>query len=415
MRFASSLVALGLIACGTDVNDPAALPTAQNALPQTMVLDMTDPLLPGQPVTVTISGAPANRSITLVQTDGTVGSGVCPPPLGGECMDITAGSGYNLLPLPLRADANGDASFSGTLPAGIPSPQDWVFQAVALQAGSAFGSNTLERMVGAPDCIDDMAEDDDDATMATAAMAGVTSSGVACWDDAGDWYSFSAVAGDIFSGAIAYDDTTGDVDGNVYDDMGNVLSSADFSFTTPDPFDDFTVGADGTYYIEAFLDLNQDFDFTGTTYDLDFDVVTPMPCPVDVYEPNDDATMAVSLMPGNYPGLGGCYYPGAPVEDRLDWYTVDLLAGETLDLSIFFVDAEADMDLYLFDFAQVNADINTGFLERGFSSSDDEVVQHVAAADGTYWIAVRVFADGGSGIADGNVYDLDIVVTPPAP
>lgn len=412
MRTASFLAALSLAACGTDTIDAEVLPAAQNALPQTFTLDMTDPLIPGDPVSVSITGGPPNVNITLVQTDGQIAPGICPPQLSGECMDITGGpSGYNVLPLPLRTDANGDAVFNGTLPAGIPQPQDWVFQAV--HVGTLTASTPIARTVGFAPCVDDAFEDDDDPTTANAITAGSTTSATACPGDS-DWYSFSGLAGEVFSGDIAYDTTGGDVDGNMYDDAGTLLSAADFSFTTPDPFDDADIPADGTYYIEAFIDPAQPFT-NGSAYDLTFDLVTPADCVVDVYEPNDDSTVAVPLTAGSYTGLGACYYVGGTPEDRVDWYAVDVTAGNTLTADIFFTDAEGDTDLYLFDFMQTNADIDIDFLARGYTTTDDEQVTTDVTVDGTYYIAVRLFSDAGAGVRDGNDYDLTISIDPTPP
>jgi hypothetical protein len=140
------------------------------ALPQTMTLSVTAPLVPGEPVLVRVTGAPANAPLVLVQSDGVEAPGACPAPLAGDCLDITAGpSGYTLVPVPLTADPSGVAEFQGVLPAGVPAPQDWVLQAV--HVGSATGNRVADVQVCPADdqdcdtvaAVDDC--DDHDATV----------------------------------------------------------------------------------------------------------------------------------------------------------------------------------------------------------------------------------------------------------
>lgn len=387
-------------------------PVSQSALPQAFVLDMTDPLVPGSPVTVTVTGAPPNSALVLVQTDGVIGQGICPRALGGECMDITAGnSGYNLLPVPLNTDASGNATFSGRLPASIPRPQAWVFQAV--HVGSLTASTPIARDVNAGACVDDANEEDDDASAATPIVQGVASSGTICPGDT-DWYSFDGFAGDVFTGEVAFS-SGNDVDARLLDDAGVELERTTFNFSSPDVFEPTTLAADGTHYIEVLIDSAQPTISVGSTYDLSFELTTPDVCPVDLFEPNDTSFTATPIAPGFYPDLGGCFYIGQNPEDRYDWYELFVPAGNRLTVDLLFDDAEGDLDLYLFDVQPSNANIDNGFLERGWSSTDNERVRLDVMADTTFYVAARVFADAGVSVEDGNLYDLVIDVVPLSP
>lgn len=393
-----------LFACNT----PALSPVEQAPLPQTMVMDITDPLIPGGQVIVTITGAPPNSIIKLIRSDGGIGPGDCPPVLRGKCMDIAPGpGGYRVIGITMRASSTGIAQFLGTVPSYIPTPQVWSIQAVNVGNGQA--SNPLVRRMGIAPCVDDALEDNDDVATAKVLNPGDTTSAVACPGDA-DWYRFDALQGDYFEGSIAYDDISGDVDGTLYDVQGVPWSEADYNQTNPDPFDIFEIPADGTYFIETVLDPNQPFLISGSAYDLDVDVVQPDACPTDAFEPNDTSASAVPITEGSYPDLGACYYVGGFPEDRFDWYTLDVAAGNTITLSASFEHDEGDIDLYLFDFPQSNGAIDARYLRRSFSSSDDEYLTYDVTTTGTYYIGLRVFADDGTGIADGNRYDLDISI-----
>ncbi|HMV70156.1 MAG TPA: hypothetical protein PKA64_25165 [Myxococcota bacterium] len=128
MRVEVLLVTLGMaVGCS---GPPDGLPAANVPLPQTMVLSGPSTLYPGDTVTLSVSGASPGASLTLVASDGEIGAGVCPPAWGGQCADITRGSGYLTLGT-LRAGPTGSASVSRTLPARA-NAGSWVFQAVNL-------------------------------------------------------------------------------------------------------------------------------------------------------------------------------------------------------------------------------------------------------------------------------------------
>ena len=115
-----SLLPLLLLACADPTLDPELPPLvdelAPPPLPQTIALDITDPIIIGQTVNISVTGASPNTSLYLVRSNGSYGAGQCPPQLGGYCLSITTGrSGYALVPM--RSNAQGNASLSFPVPA----------------------------------------------------------------------------------------------------------------------------------------------------------------------------------------------------------------------------------------------------------------------------------------------------------
>ena len=200
-RISSMTALLGLFASSTAL-----------AIPQTMTLSMSDPLVPGQPVTVVVDNAQPNTNILLVRSDGVVGAGGCPAALGGECMDITAGSGYDVLPLPLQTDANGRATFSGTLPGAIPAPQVWAFQAIDLSIER--GSNPISRRVEpTSSCSDDPYEPIEH--LSAVEITGDISARL-CGNDR-DTFIIDLAQGEVLSTTITYDDSLTNLDVEIFD------------------------------------------------------------------------------------------------------------------------------------------------------------------------------------------------------
>ena len=149
----------------------------------------------------------------------------------------------------------------------------------------------------------------------------------------------------------------------------------------------------------------------GGTYDVSYTVDVPTVCAPDAFEPNDDAFAAGSLAAGLYTGLSICIST-----DDHDWFTVDLLDGETVEANLYFLHADMDLDLYIMDAAYINdeATLDAAFLARGWSADDNEFATYTNATGGTQtvWIGARSYdfgADGGP-LVDGAAYDLDFSV-----
>ena len=117
----------------------------------------------------------------------------------------------------------------------------------------------------------------------------------------------------------------------------------------------------------------------------------------DSYEENDDCSTAAAVSDGTITGL----FASATDPDH---YSTCVDDGATIDIDILFIDAQADMDLFLWDAADFNC--GTGFgttdLANGFSVSDNETISwtNTTGADLDVIIEVHLFS------GDCNTYDL---------
>ena len=135
--------------------------------------------------------------------------------------------------------------------------------------------------------------------------------------------------------------------------------------------------------------------------------LTPDPCAAlgaDSFEDNDDCAGAASLSDGSYPGL-------TVFEADNDYFAVTVADGATLDASLTFVNANGDMDLYLWD-PLVACDTNvvgqgtqTGSLAVGFSASDDEFITYTNTTGAAQNLIIEVDMFDANGC---NSYDLSV-------
>ncbi len=94
-----------------------------------------------------------------------------------------------------------------------------------------------------------------------------------------------------------------------------------------------------------------------------------------------------------------------------DFYTVDVDAGSTLSVELFFQHQSADVDVFLYaseaDCAAAPPGSSAGSLAAGFSSDDDEslVYTNPSGSLETYHLRVEVFPDG---IGECNTYSMRI-------
>ena len=120
----------------------------------------------------------------------------------------------------------------------------------------------------------------------------------------------------------------------------------------------------------------------------------------DGFEDNDDCASA--------PLIGDGLITGLFVQklDR-DFFVVSVANGATLNASIVFSHATADVDLYLYEGLTGCGDL-ASFVAAGQSASDDEVVTWTNATGGVanYYLQVVVYGSVFNG--DCNFYDLDI-------
>lgn len=122
---------------------------------------------------------------------------------------------------------------------------------------------------------------------------------------------------------------------------------------------------------------------------------TSRSCGADPFEPNDSRAAARELALGNYGGLTLCR------DGDEDFYGFDLLAGDPLEIQIFFRHAEGDIDLELLD-------PNGQVVASSASTTDNEALVLVAPSSGRY--VLRAFMGQDLGPNPGNTYSLDLAL-----
>ena len=105
-------------------------------------------------------------------------------------------------------------------------------------------------------------------------------------------------------------------------------------------------------------------------------------CVDDAMEDNDDETVATPVVAGEYPGLVAC-----PEDD--DWFAIDLVLGEHLQVDLAFLHAEGDIDVLIHgpDGGQVGS---------GTSIDDGESAGATVLVAGMHTIVVYTVGELGS-------------------
>jgi hypothetical protein len=119
-------------------------------------------------------------------------------------------------------------------------------------------------------------------------------------------------------------------------------------------------------------------------------------CVNDGYEDNDSCQEAVLITPGTYPDLQIC------TGDH-DWFGVDILARQTVTITILFSHSQGDLDLVLYDSDCVTQRAYSG------SSTDDEQIVYTPLYGGIHHFDVYGYQDAE------NTYDLIVTTSPVAP
>ncbi len=137
------------------------------------------------------------------------------------------------------------------------------------------------------------------------------------------------------------------------------------------------------------------------SYDLAVVEEEYVPCSSDAYEPNDYPDEAKDVGDGQYPGLTSCGEP--------DWYKLDLNQGDGLDVSIDFVNAVGDLDLWVFEPSAFNSETLScdNAVACSTTETDDEAVSIASVAlTTTYYIAVGPYQQAH------NDYSMTVHVSP---
>ncbi len=241
-------------------------------------------------------------------------------------------------------------------------------------------------------CIADSYEDNDTLANATTLTQGSFGGLSSCPSD-DDWYTVSLQAGDTIEADITFLHSEGDLDLRLYDSAGTLLDIS-ASLTNNESVGPQTVTSAGSYYIE--VELNTDAGSTlGNSYALDLSV-TAAPCVADSYEPNNTKSTAAAITTGFTSGLNSC------LSDQ-DWFSIELWAGDTIEVDANFAPADGDIDLYLYNESSSTA------VATSVSFSSTESVSYTAPEDGTYYVNTRLYQDLGS--VPGNPYTLETTIT----
>ncbi len=269
---------------------------------------------------------------------------------------------------------------------------------VLIQVGgymANFGPGTLNIASWVDPCssgVDDSFEDNDDCANAVTMATGYHPN-LFLADLDPDNYSITIPAGEILNVTVVL--ISGDVDINLYDNtcflIGGGVGTLLYSNIT---------GAPQTVVVEII-----NYPFSGANcaeYDLDVSTA-PDPCQTgsdDTYEENDDCASAAPVGDGTITGLF------ITATDK-DHYSTCVGDGDTIDVDILFLDAQADMDLFLWDAADYNCGTGYGTtdLANGFSVTDNETISWTNLTGASLDVVIEVQ------IYSGDCNDYDLVVS----
>ena len=266
--------------------------------------------------------------------------------------------------------------------------------------GGVWGAGTITITEYPDPCVvnnDDSLEDNDTCLTAVSLAAG-SNTGLYVSNVDADFYRISLPVGQLVDVTLS-NMVNGDADLRIYDASCALLGTAETTGSYSN------LGASGPIDVIFEVHMDPNAGTNCTNYDLDV-ALSLDPCAIympDAFEDNDDCASARIMGDGLYPGL-------TVFDQDNDYFAISLAPGATVTADIFFVDAQADVDLYLWD-PLVECDTNvvgTGgmYLARGFSASDDEQITYTNISSGTENLILEVDMFTGSGC---NTYDLQIM------
>jgi len=271
----------------------------------------------------------------------------------------------------------------------------WLALDDGILPGNAYSLDVQVSTGPPPTCTDDWLEDDDTPPTANPVVAPWSDLGLAACPGDDDWFAVDLLTGEEVTVNLAFTHAEGDVDLELYDDTATVVDSStslgDGESVT------YTATGDGSYFARVFLatDLGGT---PGNNYDINVEVVAPV-CTDDFLEDNDDYASAMPIPAALLPGLNAC-----PADD--DFFIIDLLTGDALDVDLLFSHAEGDIDVYL-------RDPSAAAVASGTSSDDNESLSWTATADGDHVLEIYLAID--SGAVPGNAYDMLAILDPLVP
>lgn len=252
----------------------------------------------------------------------------------------------------------------------------WVYAFADFDDNGVAYSITREEVVAGV-CPEDALEDDDVAGDATVIGEGVWGPAQSCADDS-DWYAIEVTAGDVLDVVVLEELSLGDVDFLLYD--GNF----DVQNFVPEDSLAWRADADETVYVEVSLSSDSAFE-DGNSYELEVTMSPGSTCVDDALEEDDSVSEARLIGAGRH-AASSCW-------GDHDWYQIDLLAGETVDIFVDEVWQEGNVDFQ-------------AFLADGteLTSGTDDSMVYTAQFDETIWLRAELTTDPNA--EDGNTYEL---------
>jgi hypothetical protein len=144
----------------------------------------------------------------------------------------------------------------------------------------------------------------------------------------------------------------------------------------------------GVYYVKVIGKAGA----TNAIYSLTYD--PPGNSPDDRFEENDSPSAATSI-----DSVGGTL-TGLKLEDRADWFRLQLSDWGTShdSVKIEFDDAQGDLQLLLYDDADINVENKRKLIKQSISDNDDELLSLADIEPGVYYVLVS----GENGAANSN-------------
>jgi hypothetical protein len=143
---------------------------------------------------------------------------------------------------------------------------------------------------------------------------------------------------------------------------------------------------DGTYTTLTDIDIS-----------VQKDIAAPGDCTDDVFEPNNYSSYAKPITVSTYKNLSICDTAQSPID--ADWYSIPMLMGQTLSVTLTFAHEGGDIDLSLYLPGDPPIQVATAT-----SPTDNEWISYKVPADGIYLI--HVYGVGKAIFS--NPYQMDV-------
>jgi hypothetical protein len=257
-------------------------------------------------------------------------------------------------------------------------------------------------VIDGPDCVDDQfdtsgSSNDDSSSAVTLDKSDVVNNGpdsaildLKVCDQNEDWYSISLDPGDEVEWRVQHE-AQADIEAFIIDSDGSTELASSTSGNNPDTLT-YQYPASETGSKTVYLKVNAAFTARATyrvlTY-INGDGPADAQCP-DTFENNDDAANATSLSTGSYDNLLSC-------SADEDWYSTQVAAGETLNVTGTFDSANGNINMVLY------AEDGTTQLDQATSSGSPKQLSYTTFRTQTLYYKVEATGTGAS-----VPYSLDV-------